>query len=195
VSGRSLEDLKDLLPVNGFYLAGGHGAELEHPDGSRHRGVEPGKLEPVINRLAELARDSVGTHPGFIIENKKTSLALHYRLAAPETARLVLREFKTKAGFVIQKHGLEIISGKKVAEVRHHTVNKGKAVRYLMDRFPEYYPIYLGDDITDEDAFMVVKERGAGILVAETARESAAQVRLPGQREVLKFIKILSAGS
>ncbi len=195
LSGRAVDDLKKLLPVAGVYLVGGHGAEFEEPGGRRFTLVNAAELEPVMGRLAEVAACSVGRREGFLLENKKTCLAVHFRLADPDEAVKVAADFRKKTRPLIRQHNLEIIEGKKVLEIRPRNINKGLAVKYLQNIFPEYYPVYFGDDTTDEDAFTVVNDIGLGVLVSHSGKPSMASLRLAGPEEVGKFLQILSAGS
>ncbi|MBU7008345.1 trehalose-phosphatase [Phosphitispora fastidiosa] len=206
ISGRSLEDLEKIIPVSGIHLIGCHGAQFRNPNGERFERVNPDRLQPVIDRLAELASGCIGGKEGFLIEHKGIALALHYREAAisgqaaagavPE----ILGSFIKTACPLMAGSGLETIAGKKVLEIRPCYINKGMAVKYLMDLYPEHYPVYFGDDTTDEDAFAAVAERGTGVLVsrrtlAASGRFSAASLRLPQPEDVIRLLEKLAAGS
>ena len=87
--------------------------------------------------------------------------------------------------------------GKKVFEVRPRMDwDKGKAVLWLLDALgldrPEVTPIYIGDDLTDEDAFAALKERGISLLVSERPLPTAADYRLRDTEEVGDFLETLS---
>ncbi|NPV74014.1 MAG: trehalose-phosphatase [Pelotomaculum sp.] len=195
VSGRDVDDLKSMLPVEGIYLAGCHGAEFAYPGGGRYAAVDAEKLAPALDLLAGEAARCVANCQGFLLERKKTVFALHYRLADPVTALRVVSDFAAAARPLAARYGMELKAGKKVIEVRPRAVHKGEAVRHLMNLNPGCYPVYLGDDSSDEDAFAVLRESGTGVLVSEHKRITSASHRLKDPQEVLRFLQILSARS
>jgi trehalose-phosphatase len=73
--------------------------------------------------------------------------------------------------------------------------DKGRAVLWLLGTLglegPGVVPVYLGDDVTDEDAFRALAGRGLGVLMAEPARPSAADYRLRSVEEVRRFLEAL----
>ena len=145
----------------------------------------------------------VGELPGVQVEPKRASVAVHYRLAAPtdgqrvgETVRSLLEEFGDE---------LALTPGKMVYELKPNIDwHKGKAVLHLIDALglggAEVVPLYLGDDITDEDAFRALQEHGAGIGIFVGApddpevadRETAAQFLLTSVAEVQRFLTDLA---
>ncbi len=213
ISGRSLEDLEKMIPVSGIYLIGCHGAQFRTPNGERFAKTDPDRLHPIMDRLAEIASGCTGGKKGFLVEHKGISLAFHYRQAEArgqveatgqaQTAAVrevleVLARFLKKAAPLMAGAGLEAMAGKKVVEIHPRNINKGEAVKYLMNRYPKHYPLYFGDDTTDEDAFTAVAERGTGVLVSGRTvpeRYSAASLTLPGPADVIKFLENLTAGS
>lgn len=135
---------------------------------------------------------------GVLIEEKKFSTAVHYRLLKDEK-NLPLIEKKVKA-FVADNPRLRLMEGKKVFEVLPAVDwNKGKAVRWLMETlslsWEDHSVVYIGDDTTDEDAFRAVRTRGTGILVAEQDKVSAADFRVSSPGEVKKLFKELISAS
>ena len=168
VSGRGLADIDSLFGSERFPAAGAHGSELRHADGQRD---DPTAV-PFPGILRDWAERFVSSSDGLLLEHKTTGLSLHYR-GAPERHAEV-REF---ADSVLSELGAShrMIAGKMVYEIapRHH--NKGEAIVQLMTRepFAGRRPIFLGDDITDEDGFSAVIERnGVAILVGQ--REATA---------------------
>lgn len=194
VTGRDLEDLRRMLPIDGLYMVGCHGAEYLHPDGGRYNAVNTAALAPVITKISDLGLRCIGNHSGFLIESKKTSCALHYRRARPSAVREVLARFITDVRQLVGEHNLKLLAGKKVLEICPQSVSKAQAVRYLMRRHPGYYPVYFGDDITDEDAFESLRGTGAGVLVAAVDRPTAAVFRVRGPEEVSDILQFLSMG-
>jgi trehalose-phosphatase len=190
VSGRPLSDLCAVLPVRGIAYIGTHGLELRTATGETRYLIPPGAFTTVMARLRQdLASLLIGT-PGLLLENKRQALALHYYLARPEEreramAQLlaVVRRYQRK-GFA-----LEVIQGHRVVEVRPLGVSKGRAVQALLE--PEdntTLVLYMGDDLTDEDAFQVLNARGFTVLVANPPRPTAARYYLRDPEEVECFL-------
>jgi trehalose 6-phosphate phosphatase len=88
--------------------------------------------------------------------------------------------------------GLEILAGKEVVEAKPTAANKGDAAAYLLEQYgPEAFPVYCGDDFTDEVAFHRLDKTGLTILVAETPRPTAASFFLRSPNEVYEFLRLL----
>ncbi len=191
ISGRAPSDLATLLPVERIIRVACHGAHISWPSGQEEFAtVAPAALD-AIRELTVLAKQLIAGRRGFLVEDKITNLALHYRLATPAEAGRVLREFVNSAGHIIKKQELEILHGKKVCEIRPRGINKGTAVKRLLNEFEGAFPVYFGDDTTDEDAFHVLSERGLSVLVASHVRNTAALYRLNDWREVRTFLSLL----
>ncbi len=170
VSGRYLADVAQYLDGEGFFRSGSHGAELQMPDGALHQpevALSP-SLIAAVDAFAARAN-------GLRIERKPFGLGLHYR-EAPELAGEV-ESFVTN---LERDHGVATKRGKCVVELLAAPANKGEAVKKLLAHkvFAGCNPIFIGDDVTDEDGFVAVaKSGGFGILVGEE-RETAARYRL-----------------
>lgn len=181
ISGRDLDDVKQLVQIDGIHYVGSHGFDLvgDLP------GVDKAGLEatmPVLARARDELEAAIGAIPGVLVENKKRSFALHYRLV--DEARLP--EIFSAADTAFERHPqLQRKEGKKVIEfLPDFPWDKGRCVLALLAHvsaelgLKDPFPVYLGDDITDEDAFRAMKNRGAGILVADNDRDTAADYRL-----------------
>lgn len=163
VSGRTLANLDRLFRPWTFAAVGSHGAELR-PWARAGMSVVTASPLPadVRHALADLAQDD----PGLQIEDKSYTIALHYRRAPEQEAELRARILS-----VLQRLGrrdLQILRGKAVFEVKPRCFNKGIAVLALMNSSPfrGRRPIFLGDDVTDEDVFAVLPEfDGIGVSV------------------------------
>ncbi len=195
VSGRPLPDLCTLLPVQGITYIGTHGLEVRTATGETRQLVAVDALAPVIARLRQDLTPLLIDNPGFLLEDKRYALALHYRLAQPEEGEQAVVQLFT-AVHKYQRKGvpLEVIRGKKVVEVRPVGVNKGKAVQSLLaSETKTTLPVYIGDDFTDEDAFQALKGRGLAVLVADPPRRTAAHYYLKDPEEVACFLsRVLS---
>lgn len=198
ISGRDLKDVQNLVGLDGIFYAGSHGFEISGPKG-RHLEHQWGKqFLPALDRAEKSLRDRLEQKiQGVQVERKKFSIAVHYRRAAEGE----VEEVEGVVGQVQEESGqLRQTSGKKIFELQPDIDwDKGKALLWLLEQLgidrPEVLPFYLGDDVTDEDAFKVLKDRGIGIAVQEKPSPTAARYRLRSPDEVEKFLKALIAYS
>lgn len=184
VSGRGLEDVRGLVGIESLVYAGSHGFDIALPPGATARAPIALDIEPAVHRAAADLRQTIGGVPGVLIEDKRFSVAVHYRLVDPTRVAAIERAVDQ----VLAGHaGLQKALGKKVFELRPaQDWDKGKALLWLLDALDlgDAYPIYVGDDVTDEDAFDAVRDHGLGILVAELPRPTAALYLLQDPFEV-----------
>lgn len=193
ISGRNLKNLKEMVPVRGIYFAGCHGLEISGPG---IKFLHP-KAKAAIPNLTKLDKEfwgGVSKIPGILIENKGLSLAVHFRNVAPAN----LPSLKREIGRLRKKYPVLLCqTGRKVCDFRPDIDwDKGKAVRLLLNKLKNKkpFPIYIGDDITDEDAFMALRGIGLTILVASRERgdgRTAAVCRLSSVAKVGGFLKSL----
>jgi trehalose-phosphatase len=174
VSGRSAADSWRLAGLPGAWVVGNHGLELRDPDG---RLTTPQKVRPyeaAIADAARLLRPIELTVPGAMVENKRWTLSLHYRLVEPSATQALIE----RASEVARELGLRVMEGKKIIELRPPVdVNKGTATTLLAERLGALRDgasvMYAGDDRTDEDAFRALRARNPR---AVTARIDASDV-------------------
>lgn len=173
VSGRSIAQLDELLGplAERIALSGSHGCEHRWNGISAHP-FPPPELATAAERMKAFA----DRHPGTLVEEKSFGVALHYR-QAPE-AEAEARALGTELADAL---GLSLQHGKMVVELRTPGGSKGAAVRRLMGRFPMAgtRPIFLGDDVTDEDGFEAAEELGGTGILIGPPRPTAARYRLP----------------
>ena len=185
VSGRMREDVQKLVGIEGIFYAGSHGFDIQGPGVSL---VQPKAKEaiPIVSQIIEKLSKEVGFIEGILIEDKKFSVGVHYRLAKEASIPKVK---KVVEEIVANNPLLRLMSGKKVFEILPAIDwNKGKAVRWIMQAlevsWSEVSVVYIGDDTTDEDAFRVLRTRGTGILVSQDVKASAADFLLRSPEEV-----------
>ena len=194
VSGRMRDDLEALVGIEGIFYAGSHGMDISGPDFSMMHPVGKESI-PLAAECIERAKRDLGTIEGLLIEEKKISFALHYRLV-DESRHLAAIEAYAR-DIAAKNPGLRLMHGKKVFELLPAIDwNKGAAVRWIMNalhkKWHDTSVLYIGDDTTDEDAFRVVRTRGTGVCVAETPAPSAAEFSVTSPEEVFKlFTRIL----
>lgn len=177
VTGRYLRDLSTFFE-RPFRAIGLHGLQ----EGAIGGPVETAVTDDVRDAIAAM-RAGVPVLDGLAVEEKGPTFAVHYRKVADEaTAREHLRSWTEG-----MPDTLDAIWGKKVVEVRPRGIDKGVAVRRIADMQPDRVPLYLGDDVTDEDAFAALDGRGVTIKVG--AGPTKARYRVPDVEAVVAYLK------
>ena len=169
VTGRPAETIDRLLGDAVFAVAGEHGGAVRHSPGAA---LERPALPEPSPAMTEGAKRLVAGHAGALYEPKARGFALHYR-AVPEAGE-ALRE--GVAALIADEAAFELLQGNMIWEVRPRGVHKGTAVAVLMDRAPfaGRLPVFLGDDVTDEDGIeAAVAMGGAGIWVPDVFGDAA----------------------
>ncbi len=184
ISGRRIADIDRLFAPLRLPVAGQHGAERRSARGRLHqyRGNGQG-----LGTMHGILRAWVGQRPGLLLENKGSTLAVHYR-RAPELAE-ILGTFMLE--LVARTHGGYCLQGgKMIFEIRPTGTDKGSAVRAFMEEPPFIgrMPMFVGDDITDESAFAAVLSLG-GTAVKVGDGDSIAPWRLQGVADVHAWIR------
>ncbi|KAF8027094.1 hypothetical protein BT93_E0114 [Corymbia citriodora subsp. variegata] len=217
ISGRSRYKVHELVGLTELYYAGSHGMDIMGPvgittsvdhhgciklidrQGEESKQFQPaGEFLPMIDEVFRTLIEKTKGIKGTMVENNKFCASVHYRNVDEKKwctiARLVHNLLKDYPR-------LQITHGRKVLEIRPAVDwNKGKAVEFLLDSLgftnqADVLPIYIGDDRTDEDAFMMLgkKKCGVGILVSSTPKETEAVYSLRDPSEVMEFLKSLVA--
>ena len=155
VSGRPISDLGRLFAPLRLPAIGGHGAEMRLSNNEVFFWAKP-----LPQDLGQCLADGTGIGPGIVVEDKGYSLALHYRKAPQLAERLRRHVAACRAAFPGEP--TELLVGKAVFEVKRPGINKGEAIRKLMDHppFAGRIPVFIGDDITDKSVFRVLPEIG-----------------------------------
>lgn len=190
VSGRDLGDVEPLVALDELIYAGSHGFDIKGPGGLRleyEGGVEH---LPDLERAEDELRARIETVPGARVERKRFAIANHYRNVSDPDALVV----ETSVRDIAARHErLRMSGGKKVFELRPDIDwDKGRAVIWLLEALgvddSANVPIYVGDDVTDEDAFRTLYDRGIGIIVGEPSYPTMARYRLKDISEVQQFL-------
>jgi alpha,alpha-trehalase len=195
VSGRGLDDVRQRVALENMTYAGSHGFEIDGPNQTRLRNEKGAQALPALDAAEKQLHNRLADIEGALVERKRFSIAVHYRnVAAAHTDAVadIVDE-------VLYDHdGLRKGHGKKVFELQPDVAwDKGHAVRWLLRRLDldekTVRPIYIGDDVTDEDAFRVLQESGLGIVVhGRETRSTYARYGLADPEEVQTFLQQLS---
>ena len=195
ISGRRLADLRErtTLPAN-VYHAGLHGLELAIEE-RRWQHPELRESRDVVAELVERIRARVGDVPGLRLEEKGVALTVHVRGVDPAIRDAVLARAEACADPWLDAGQLKrLVSSQAREYLPNIDWNKGDALRWIArDVRAEYgrapWVVFLGDDVTDEDAFLAI-ESGMAIVVGE--RPSVARWRLKDPGEVEGLLRWLT---
>ncbi|QJE72608.1 trehalose-phosphatase [Aerophototrophica crusticola] len=191
VSGRDLENVRQMVGIPGIAFAGSHGLDIDAPSGRQRLG-EP--FRPALKRAIPALEGALAGIEGALVEPKLYAVTVHTRLVDPA--------LKPRVGEVVHdvlagEPTLRHMAGKEMHELRPELDwDKGKAILHLIEAegWGGHYPVVLGDDVTDEDAFIAVKGRGLGIRVDDgSGRPTAATVVLPDIPSVGRFLDAVVA--
>ena len=198
LSGRDLDDVRQRVGIDAIVYAGSHGFDIAGPRGL-HRQMATEFL-PNLDMAEKELHGVLDGIPGALVERKHFSIAAHYRNVnenfLPEVQRLM-------DATAARHPELRRINGKKIYELLPDIDwDKGKAVLWLLaaldleSRSHGIRAVYIGDDRTDEDAFLVLEpeQHGIGIIVTEHPRQSAARYMLTDSTEVELFLRSLISG-
>jgi trehalose 6-phosphate phosphatase len=199
ISGRALSDLKDKINLNNIIYSGNHGFEIEGP-GLNFINPIADEIRPFFRVIKNVLTLALGSIKGVFIEDKGITLSVHYRHVEERKVADVESVVKKVVSGPATGGIFMITPGKEVYDVKPAASwDKGKAIRLLMKRFGKggrrsgLLPIYLGDDLTDEDGFQVIEKYGVGITVhiGESHDNSAARYYLRSPDEVSVFMNRL----
>jgi trehalose 6-phosphate phosphatase len=198
VSGRALVDLKSKIGLEGIIYAGNHGLEIEG-FGSGFLDPIAEEMRPFLQMLNQALSTTLRGIKGVFVEDKGLTVSVHYRLVDDTEERRVKDAFSRVTDPLHVTGKIRITQGKKVYEIRPPVDwDKGKAIAWLIAKCKEVrgksgaLPIYLGDDLTDEDGFKVIeRNNGISIFVGEESFHSIARYFLKSPEEVVQFLKML----
>ncbi len=195
VSGRELADVRGRVGLDDLFYAGSHGFEMAGPGGWSETVEEAKDFLPELDAARATLEQALSGVAGASVERKAFALAVHYRNADAGDIPLVEQAVE-KVGSTRRK--LHISRGKMVFDVKPRIAwNKGEAVLSLLARLGgtggEAIPLYFGDDVTDEDAFRAIADRGIGIVVRDVKdRATSARYALDDVAEVARFLERLA---
>jgi trehalose 6-phosphate phosphatase len=196
ISGRDLDDVRTRVGLDDIHYAGSHGFDIAGPGGLRHEHPAGVAALPRLDAAERHLRDALGPVTGVLVDRKRFSIAVHFRRVAGDDASRVEQAVDTELRRV---PGLRKGHGKKVFELRPDVDwDKGSAVRWLLEALDlardDVVPVYIGDDVTDEDAFRELARcgDGIGIAVMDSPRPTAAKFYLRDPEDVRSFLGTLA---
>lgn len=197
VSGRDMDDVKNLVGIENIVYSGSHGFRISGPDGLYMEHERSEEIVPALDKIEkELHELFDGKIKGVQIDRKRYAIAIHYRNVGTEDIQEVLKQAEL---IISKKPGFRKGEGKMVVEIRPDIDwHKGKAIVWIMKKLSlakalkKTMPLYIGDDITDEDVFRTLPENGTGILVGSHGQQTKARYSLKNVYQVQLFIEMLS---
>ena len=190
LTGRPPEEIAPMLALDQpVEVWGLHGAERLHPDGRREMEEAPPAVRARLDELRRhLRRDAFGG----LFEDKPNAAVMHWRGHSPRKAWLIEQRTRELFEPLAQLEGLMLLGFEAGLELRTGR-DKGDAVRAIMQEAGRSAPVtYLGDDLTDEPAFLAVNQaRGPhlSVLMRRRRRKTAADVWLRPPAELRTFLR------
>ena len=194
ISGRKLSDIKQMVGLRNIIYSGNHGLEVEGPN-IKFKSFILFKYEKTLSEIKKQLQDELSVIPGAWVEDKGLSLSVHYRLVASQKIPQVKIVFQ-EATIIDRLKGLiKTKSGKMILEIQPPVVwDKGKIVLWLLARQTFLrdeqiiLPIYVGNNLADEDAFRVLRNKGLTVCIGES-KGSLAEYYLNNSREVAELLQ------
>lgn len=189
VSGRDRGDVEPLVALDDLVFAGSHGFDIKGPNlRLEHEGGR--SCLPDLEAAERELRARIETVPGARVERKRFAIANHYRNVAESDVPRVEEAVRDVQG---RHPRLRLSGGKKVFELRPDIDwDKGRAVLWLLEALKlddsRVLPVYIGDDVTDEDAFAALADRGLGVIVGTPPYPTHADYGLKDTAEVQEFL-------
>jgi trehalose-phosphatase len=189
VSGRAVDDLKSLLGLNPLpEIWGSHSWERYWPDG-RYKiwSLAPDATQGLTEAKAWAEASGLRAR----CETKPACLALHWRDLSDRDIEILRLQARAQWAQLAQKWGLQLKEFDGGLELRVPGRDKGVAVRTVLTESPAGAVVaYLGDDLTDEDAFAALDAKGLSVLVRSQPRPTRAQAWLCPPEDLLGFLKM-----
>ena len=165
ISGRSLEDIRRRVGIAGITYGGNHGLEVEGPE-RKFRYPVPEKARRALDDVRGKLEKALSPVPGVFLEDKGLSLTVNFRKVKRAELPVVARAVEEAAGPYRIPGGIDVRPGKEAFEIRPSVEwDKGKTVLWLLEKNTVAggeppWPLFVGDDRTDEDAFRAIRTAG-----------------------------------
>ncbi|HSR25838.1 MAG TPA: trehalose-phosphatase [Candidatus Eisenbacteria bacterium] len=202
VTGRDRREVEELLAMPDLLIAASHGLDMAGPPGDGAR-LDPAAIPvELLAAVAGRLREATAAVPGAVVEPKRASVTVHYRgVAEPE--RPAVR--RAVADVLAEHRGrLRLMPGKMIYEIQPDVDwDKGRAVLHLLRALDldgdDVTPVYLGDDVTDEDAFEALGGGAVRVVVGRAGdpervgEATSADYALHGPDEVEVFLGLVAS--
>ncbi|XP_061336559.1 probable trehalose-phosphate phosphatase J [Gastrolobium bilobum] len=205
VTGRCKDKVYNFVRLAELYYAGSHGMDIKGPTRSSKNKYSKAEAVlfqpaseflPMIDEVYQQLVDKTKSTPGAKVENNKFCVSVHFRCVDEKKWSELARQVKS----VLKDYPkLRLTQGRKVLEIRPTIKwDKGKALEFLLESLgfancSDVFPVYIGDDRSDEDAFKKLRDRGQGfgILVSKFPKDTSASYSLQEPNEVMDFLQRL----
>lgn len=183
VTGRSTDKVYDFVQLDNLVYAGSHGFDIKGPKSLPINCQVADNFRPMLEQCVKDLSAQVAHIPGAELEDNRLAVSVHYRHVPVHLQGLVesiVDKYIALHPSLVKKHG------KKVFELRPRVDwNKGRAVMYILEELgldaENVVPFYLGDDVSDEDAFLALNSRSIGKGISIIVRDpDAKNIDLPG---------------
>lgn len=186
VTGRRASDIFRLLNLTGIEVWGCHGIERIRADESSEIARIDARLLAAIETAGQLIACEGFSH---LAERKTASIAIHWR-GKEHLSENILQRMRHIWSVIPDRSDLRFAPFDGGIEIRVARIDKGDAVRAILhDIGPDVAMAYLGDDITDEDAFGALTRRGLNVLVREHSRPTLADAWIKPPEDLLNFLR------
>lgn len=189
ISGRDLEDVRSLVGVDGLIYAGSHGFDIDAPSGRHRMGEE---YVAALSRAGEAVGRALAGVPGALVEQKRYAVAIHTRQVPPDRKGEVA---DAVAAVAAAEPELRRTGGKELFELRPDLPwDKGRALLHVVEAegLGDRTPVYIGDDLTDEDAFAVLAGKGIGVRVDDAGEPTKAAFVVSDVAAVGRLLDLLA---
>ena len=195
VTGRTLHDIQKLLNVKKLSFIALHGLHIKTSNGLQFSWKPANQARSLIKKIKKDMEKELHEKEGAFLEDKELTIVLHYRLLPANRIQIVQEKFEKIVCTHDKNQVLEIINGTKIIEARPKGWNKGTAIEMFLKKYTNkknILSIYIGDDVTDEDAFQFIGKKGISIYVTnQSKRKTAAQYYVKNPDEVFIFLQSL----
>ena len=191
ISGRDRMDVEEKVGLNQMIYAGSHGLDMAGPEGLEIPEKVSIEVLEALRDAADNLNKTLADVKGSLVEFKKYAIAVHFRNVADEEVEKVKKAVLEELDL---HKSLKKGTGKKILELKPAIDwHKGRAIDWLFEGLgmaPENaVPLFVGDDITDEDGFASISGYGIGVLVGVHGEKTAASFALKDTEEVGVFLE------
>ncbi len=195
LTGRDIDDVRQKVRLDELVYVGSHGFDVAGPGIEGSPDVTDDVTRGQIDRIGQEVETRLSAVPGVILENKRFSVAVHYRNVAESEVSAMLNHVHQIAE---RETALRLAEGKKLIEIRPDVEwDKGTALLWVLQALDldheSVLPVFFGDDVTDEDGFRALRSasKGHGVVVCDPPRPSWAHSRLPDPAAVITVLREL----